>query len=156
MTGRKHLLAWLAGAIVIVALIHDEIERRKVYELGVSDFLARDLRDRHVRVRGLMAPGTLCRIEPCGYRFTLVDTLLTQNQSRSQSRAMLPVSFEGCVMPDTLLERPGFDVDVWVFGQRCQSCHAFNATDIATRSYYPASPAPPKLPPLCDELAPRM
>jgi hypothetical protein len=159
MTRRKHLIAWLAGAIVIVALIHDEIERRKVYSFGVTDFLARDLRDRRVQIRGLLAPGTLCRIEePCGYRFTLVDTALTQGDRQSRSHSpRLPVRFDGCVVPDSFVQRPGFDVDVYVVGERCQTCHSFNATDIMTRSYlYPASPAPPKLPPLCDELAPRM
>jgi hypothetical protein len=157
MPNRKHLFTWLAAGAVIVALIHDELERRKVYDFGVSDFLARDLRDRRVRIHGLLAKGTLCRIEePCGYRFTLVDARLTQSQSRSQSPGTLPVSFDGCVVPDSFVERPGFDVDVWVSGERCQSCHAFQATDIATRSYYPASPAPPELPPLCDAPTPRM
>ena len=157
MPNRKHLFAWLAGGAVIVALIHDEIERHKVYIVGVADFLARDLRDRRVQVHGLLAKGTLCRLEPCGYRFTLVDARMTQSPSASQAPGTLPVSFDGCVVPDSFVEHPGFDVDVYVVGERCQTCHSFNATDIMTRSYlYPASPTPPKLPPLCDELMPKM
>jgi hypothetical protein len=153
--GRKHLVVWLgAAAVVLVALVHDELARRKVYTLGVSDFLARDLSDRRVRVHGVLASGTLCRVEEsCGYRLTLVDA----SHEPRETAGTLPINFDGCVIPDALRERPGFDVDVYVVGERCASCHSFNATDILTRSYLdPTSTPVPELPPLCDALTPRM
>ncbi len=154
---RKLLAASVAAGAVIVALVMNELERRKIYELGVSDFLARDLRDRRVRIHGTLVPGTLCRLEePCGYRFALADALTPPSNAHDSAARTLPVSFDGCVVPETFLERPGRDLEVYVSGARCKSCHDFEATGILTRSYDYAPATSPELPPLCESLTPRM
>ncbi len=162
---RKLLFASLAAGIGIAALILGQLEREYMYSFGVSDFLKRDVRDKRVRVQGTVVPGTLCSIEPdCGYRFAMTDRYspATGDASLPTARPILPVSFEGCVMPDTFLEHPQRDLDVVVDGQRCQTCHDFQATNIMTRTYgryeYPgdAEPTPLPLPPRCDALTPRM
>jgi cytochrome c-type biogenesis protein CcmE len=156
---RKVLFASLAAGVGIAALILVQLERKPMYTFGVSDFLKRDVRDERVRVQGSVVPGTLCSTGPdCGYRFAITD----RYESLGSTRPILPVSFEGCDMPDNFLEHPQRALDVVVDGQRCQNCHDFQATTVLTRTYgkyeYPsdAEPAPLPLPPPCDALKPRM
>jgi hypothetical protein len=125
--------------------------------------LKRDLRDKRVRVRGTLVPGSLCRLEPdCGYRFSMADpSWYADDASSSGLRPRLPVSFEGCVVPDPLLEHTTQELPVVVEGQRCQSCHDFQATTVMAPIYspyeYPSDAAPPALPlPRCNALTPRM
>lgn len=146
----------IAGAAFAALVVHvlDQLYYPKTYAFDVADFLKRDVRDQRTRVHGTLVPGTLCRIEePCGYRFALVDSLARLPKSQA-----LPVSFDGCLVPETFLEQPNQEHDVYVYGERCQSCHEFKATNILTRAgkYDLGEHAAPVLPPLCSTLEPRM
>lgn len=157
---RKTLPISLALAGVLGALVMSELESQRIYDYGVSDFLRRDVREKRVRVHGTLVPGTLCRVEEsCGYRFAIAEPTPTPSPSYLPGAPTLPISFEGCVMPETFLERPSQMHDVYVSGERCQSCHEFEASSILTRSdgpYRMDGAAPNELPPRCDASTPRM
>ena len=158
---RKLLAVSLAIAGVMAALALSKLEHRTVYDYGVGDFLRRDVREQRVRVHGTLVPGTLCRVdEPCGYRFAIAEQAPAPSPSYLPDAPTLPISFPGCVVPDSFLARPKQMHDVYVSGERCQSCHEFEATDILTRTYSPdyeaSAKTPSQLPPLCSALTPRM
>jgi cytochrome c-type biogenesis protein CcmE len=117
--GRRLLLvASLAGVGAVWAIVFGWGWPPVIYSYSVSQFLKRGLADQTVRVQGTMVRGTLCRVTAdCGYRFTLTE-----------AGQQLPVVYEQCAVPDTLGDIPGRDVRVSVEGERCQSCHDFNAT----------------------------
>jgi hypothetical protein len=157
---RRLLIAVLATGVGLVWLTLSELESNTVYSYRVADFVKRDLRDKRARVQGTLVPGTLCRMDDCGYRFTLREPSWSYGGSAfvSEPPLTLPVAFPGCVMLEPLLQQPERDHDVIVFGQRCQACHEFQATDVWTRAYEGSAkddpPWPP--PPRCTELSPRM
>jgi hypothetical protein len=153
---KKDLALSLLASAAFAALVVRGLDHLypSTFAFDVADFLQRDVRDQRARVHGTLVPGTLCRIEePCGYRFALVDSLAAPRREPT-----LPVSFDGCLIPETFLERPNQEHDVYVYGERCQSCHDFKATDILTRArkYVMAERSVPVLPPLCSTLEPRM
>src|SRR5690349_16012189 len=125
------LLAVAAGAAVALLQVRD----RPVYAFRVSKFLEREVRDREVKVFGVLVPGSLCRISSdCGYRFMLGDHLpLPAASAPSRAFQTMPVAFDGCVIPDTFRDVPGGDVIVGVQGDRCATCHDFKATQIMAR-----------------------
>jgi cytochrome c-type biogenesis protein CcmE len=158
---RKLLAASLvAGAAILVVVFQSESE--PVYSYRVGEFLARDLRAREVRVKGMLVRGSLCKVEPdCGYRFAIADSLYSEEGSPVSPPA-LAVSYDGCTIPDTFRDVPGYDIQIAAQGERCKTCHDFKATQLIakcpgkyemyTDGGYP--PAPPI--PLCDALKPRM
>jgi cytochrome c-type biogenesis protein CcmE len=157
---RKLLAASLvAGAAIIVVVF--QFESKPMYSYGVRDFLARDLRGREVRVGGVLVRGSLCKVEPdCGYRFAIAD--LYRQDGSSLSQPTLAVSYDGCVIPDTFRDVPGYDITVTVQGERCKTCHDFEATQLIAKcpakyEMYTDGGYPPARPvPLCDALKPRM
>jgi cytochrome c-type biogenesis protein CcmE len=157
---RKTLVVSFAVAGGLAVVVMSELERQRVYDYGVSDFLDHDVREQRVRVHGTLVPGTLCRVgETCGYRFAIAEPTPTPSPSYLPGAPILPINFEGCVMPETFLERPSQMHDVYVSGERCRSCHEFEATNILTRtdslSRMGAETAN-ELPPKCDASTPRM
>lgn len=68
---RKLLITALATGIGLDWLILREMEGNTVYSYSVADFVKLDVRDKRARVTGTLVPGTLCRMDDCGYRFTL-------------------------------------------------------------------------------------
>jgi len=162
---RKLLAASLAAsaAIVVVAFNFDT---KPLHSYRLGDYLSRDLRDREVRVEGVLVHGSLCKTRgDCGYRFSLTDQFYVPEDAAApspESRPTLAVSYDGCVIPDGFGEIPGYDVTVIVQGERCQTCHDFKATQLMTKC--PAKYQRPAdgglhlgaLPiPLCDALKPR-
>jgi cytochrome c-type biogenesis protein CcmE len=162
---RKLLAAALAGgaAIIVVAF---QFESKPIYGYRVGEFLARDLRDREVKVEGLLVRGSLCKVEKdCGYRFSITDYFYAPDAAAAsyEPPPTLAVSYDGCIIPDTFRDVPGYDVTVTMQGERCQTCHDFKATQIMAKcpskyqipvdgGVYPsATPTP-----LCDALKPRM
>lgn len=161
--GKRLLAISLVGGAAFAALVVYALDQRyaRTYAFDVADFLRRDVRDQRARVHGTLVPGTLCRIEePCGYRFALVDSLTAPSPvpSRLSPERTLPVSFDGCLVPETFLELPNQEHEVYVDGERCQRCHDFKATNILTRygKYEAGERSAPALPPLCSTLEPRM
>ncbi|HYJ11121.1 MAG TPA: cytochrome c maturation protein CcmE [Polyangiaceae bacterium] len=158
---RKLLAASLvAGAAIIVVAF--QFESKPIYSYRVGDFLARDLRAQEVRVGGVLVRGSLCKVEPdCGYRFAIADSLYG-GEGSSFSRPTLAVRYEGCVIPDTFRDAPGYDMTVTVQGERCKTCHDFEATQLIVKcpgkyEMYPDGGYPLAGPvPLCDALEPRM
>lgn len=67
----------------------------------------------------------------------------------------LVVHYDGCGLPDTFRDLPGYDMLLTVQGERCHKCHAFQATEAVAKcagkdqvaAYAAAPPAPPT--PLC-------
>jgi cytochrome c-type biogenesis protein CcmE len=162
---KKLLAASLVGAVGIVALAF-QLESRPIYSYGLGEFLARDLRDREVRVEGRLVRGSLCRVEEaCGYRFVLTDELDQPDAEAPfpESGPTLSVSYDGCTIPDTFGDVPGLDLTIKVQGERCQACHDFEATQIVIRCppkyerrYDDGLQLPARPPPLCSALEPRM
>lgn len=160
---RKLLAASLVAGVAIIVVAF-QFDSKPMYSYGVRDFLARDLRDREVRVQGVLVGGSFCKVEPdCGYRFAIADEFSGQDASApsSRSRPTLAVSYDGCVIPDTFRDVPGYDLRVTVQGERCATCHDFKATQLVAKCpakyEMPAGGYPPALPiPPCDALKPRM
>jgi len=79
--------------------------------------------DQTVRVQGTLVHGTLCKVTAdCGYRFSL-----------EEAGQQLSVAYEECVLPDTFRDIPGWDVYISVEGERCQTCHDFQATRVMAK-----------------------
>jgi cytochrome c-type biogenesis protein CcmE len=94
-----------------------------IYSLSVSQFVNRGIVDETVRIQGTLVHGSLCKVTAdCGYRFSLRDTAQE-----------LSVVYDECTVPDTLRDVPGWDVSISVEGERCQSCHDFEATRVFVR-----------------------
>jgi cytochrome c-type biogenesis protein CcmE len=161
--GRKLLAASLVAGIAIIVVAF-QFESKPMYSYGVRDFLARDLRAREVRVHGVLVRGSLCKSEPdCGYRFSIADEFYGQDGSASSSgsRPTLAVSYDDCVLPDTFRDVAGYDLSVTVQGERCKTCHAFNATQLIAKCpakyQMPDGGYPPARPILlCDAPKPSM
>jgi cytochrome c-type biogenesis protein CcmE len=163
---RKLLAASLAGGAAIIAVAF-QFDSKPLYSYRVGDYLLRDLRDREVRVEGALVHGSLCKARrDCGYRFSLTDQFHVTEDAAApppESRPTLAVSYDGCVIPDGFGDIPGYDVTITVQGERCQTCHDFEATLLMARCpakyqgladgglHLRAPPIPP-----CDALKPRM
>lgn len=162
---RKLLAGSLVAGAAIIALAL-RFDTKPIYAYRVGDFLSRDLREQEVRVQGLLVRGSLCKVEEgCGYRFALSDVYARAagDASSPWSRPSLALSYDGCVIPDTFRDVPGYEITATVQGERCQSCHDFKATQVIAKCpskyemrseggvHLPASPIPP-----CSALKPRM
>src|SRR6187399_609487 len=122
------ILLTVAGVLTLISILDQP--RAPTLPLEVSQFLSERAEDRHVRVRGALVPGTLCKVAAdCGYRFRLSD----RNEHGGAVHAQLRVSFAGCMLPDPFRDWPGYTVDLVVEGNRCQSCHDFEASSIWAR-----------------------
>lgn len=164
---RKLLVGTLVATASLLTLVFSLGPRPPGYPMDVAEFMARDLHDERVRVSGTLIHGSLCTARiGCDYRFKLAPRArwTTDGAPLPASRAELSVRYDGCVVPDTFYDRPGVDLGVLVEGERCQGCHAFEASQILTRSTgkyetYPDG-GPRVLPaipvPRCGPEAPRM
>lgn len=165
---RKLLVGTLLVTAATLGLVFTLGRRPLMRSMDVATFVARDLRDEHVRVRGTLVHGTLCRLDTeCGYRFKLQSHDLVWNSDGTPlptPYAELPVRYDGCVVPDTLRDVAGVDLRLVVEGERCQSCHDFAASQIFAMYPYKYELHPDGGEPLdavwrtprCSALAPRM
>jgi cytochrome c-type biogenesis protein CcmE len=121
---RKKLLIACLGAVGVVWVIIVALGKPPaIYSLNVSQFVTRGIADETVRVQGTLVHGTLCKVTAdFGYRFSLQDAAQD-----------LSVACNECIVPDTLRDVPGWDVSISVEGERCQSCHDFEATRVIVR-----------------------
>ena len=131
---RKLLLASLVGAVSIVGLTLGARSRPSVYSITVSRFLDQPLADEVTRVTGQLVKGSLCLVpEPCEYRFRMKDRWYAARDAGRSGERELEVSYKQCVVPDTFRDIPGLDVEVTVEGERCATCHRFQATSMVAR-----------------------
>jgi cytochrome c-type biogenesis protein CcmE len=115
------VIALGAMGAAIVALVVTSFRSAAVYSKGVDELVAeRDkLRDRHVRVDGVLVSGTLRRRdEPCEFRFSL-----------EKNGSKIDVRYPQCVVPDTLRDYPGVAVQVTAEGRLASAGH-FEADQI--------------------------
>jgi cytochrome c-type biogenesis protein CcmE len=149
---RKLLAGSLVAVVGVVTVVLRLEPKAATYAYGVGDFLARDLRDRKVRVTGQLVHGTLCRAPTgCGYRFVLSDDARASDETADAPS--LGVHYDGCDQP--FPDLPSYDLRLSVQGERCQQCHDFQATQVVAQctgkyeaaTYAAAPPASPT--PLC-------
>lgn len=152
----------LAGTVLlgasILALVFGS-RSSSVYSRSVSEFLARPIRDRPVRIIGTLVHGSLCRASrECDIRFRLVSVFYERTAAaRVGPSPELSMRYETCILPDRLRDTPGVDLPVTVEGELCASCHRFEVSQvmIKTPGPYrlkadetpPVQPAPIEIPP---------
>ncbi len=125
--GKRHLgllIGLVLAGLTMVGLVATSFQGERVYSKGVDALLQERgrLEGRSVRVEGKLVSGTLKRrAEPCEYRFTL-----------ERNGAQVPVSFAGCVVPDTFRDVPGMDVEVTAEGKLSKDGQ-FLATQIMSK-----------------------
>jgi cytochrome c-type biogenesis protein CcmE len=123
MDHRKLLVGSLLLSAGIVWLVLSQARSTAIYSYGVSAFLERGPTDERVRVAGDLVHGSLCRMaDECGMRFSLRDRA-----------AQLPVHLNACVVPDTMRDVPGIDIELVVEGERCLGCHDFEASQVIAK-----------------------
>ena len=109
---RKRLLLLVPlvmAAAAIVALVLVGMQDKGMYSKPVDVLVAEKAKfvNKPVRAEGNLVHGSLVKREsPCEYRFTI-----------EKNGAEVPVSFMGCVVPDTFRDVPGVDVQVTVEGE---------------------------------------
>ncbi|HEY3498106.1 MAG TPA: cytochrome c maturation protein CcmE [Polyangiaceae bacterium] len=129
--GVMHGRALLVGALVLGAMILVTVfglaEAKPIYARGVSEFVQSPQRGTRVRIQGVLVQGSLCRVTgTCEVRFRLRESGFAPPGVHSE----LEVGYERCVMPDTVRDLPGFDLEVTVEGELCDDCSRFEATQI--------------------------
>src|SRR3954454_5824394 len=108
---RKRLLLLVPlvmTAAALVALVLVGMQDKGMYSKPVDTLLAEKAKyvNKPVRAEGTLVHGTLVkRDSPCEHRFTI-----------EKNGAQIPVSFMGCVVPDTFRDVPDLEVDVTVAG----------------------------------------
>jgi cytochrome c-type biogenesis protein CcmE len=132
---RKLLAGTLLLSAGIMALVFGLTSPRPIYARSVSQFLAEPVRERTVRVTGRLVPGSLCRMsQACEYNFSLTDRWPASAESGTRAVDQeLPVRYPACVIPDTLREVPGMDLEVSMEGELCANCHRFEATQLMVK-----------------------
>jgi cytochrome c-type biogenesis protein CcmE len=141
---RKLVATALLIVAVSVAVVLGLTRSDQLTVRGLTEFLRQPVFDERVFLSGHLVQGTLCRVsDPCEVRFRISD--------RAAGDAGLPlghtlaVSFPSCVMPRTLRDAPGVDVEVIVGGQVCATCHDFQASDVLARASSAAREQPSAL-----------
>jgi cytochrome c-type biogenesis protein CcmE len=109
---RKRLLLLVPlvmAAAAIVALVLVVMQDKGMYSKPVDILVAEKAKfvNKPVRAEGNLVHGSLVKREtPCEYRFTI-----------EKNGAEIPVSYAGCVVPDTFRDVPSVDVGVTVEGE---------------------------------------
>jgi len=162
--GRKLLVASLAAVAAVWVIVFVFRWPKAIHSVDVAYFLSHDMSEQQVRVGGVLVHGSLCKVEPdCGYRFSIQQrgSLEADGTLLPPPREQLSVSYDDCIIPDTFRDLPGYDVEVRVEGERCQSCHDFAASEVIARCpgkydlRYGPPPAPTPIP-RCKAATPRM
>ena len=137
--------------------------RKPIYSHRVATLLARDLRDQEVRVNGELVAGSLCRAPAGhGYHFAITDS--GGPESSEAGPTVLAVHYEGCCVPDTFRDVPGYRIGLTVQGELCQTCHEFEATHVMAKcsgkyeigSYADAADPTTPIPPCAARRRPRL
>jgi len=115
-------LVMAAAAIVAVVLVG--MQDKGMYSKPVDTLVAEKAKfvNKPVRAEGSLVHGSLVkRDSPCEYRFTI-----------EKNGSEIPVTYSGCVVPDTFRDVPGVDVGVTVEGQLRPSGQ-FEATQVLAK-----------------------
>jgi cytochrome c-type biogenesis protein CcmE len=108
--GRKLLVGTLLLGAALLGAVLGLKDDSPSWSRSVTDFWARPIFDRTVRVGGYLVQGTLCRMpDSCEHRFRMSDL-------RPENPSMLPVHYKGCFVPEAFGDMPGFDVSITVEG----------------------------------------
>ena len=124
---RKRLLLLVPlvmAAAAIVALVLVGMQDKGMYSKPVDILVAEKAKfvNKPVRAEGNLVHGSLVkRDSPCEYRFTI-----------EKNGAEIPVSFMGCVVPDTFRDVPNVDVQVTVGGE-LRPNGQFDATEVLAK-----------------------
>jgi cytochrome c-type biogenesis protein CcmE len=131
LNGRLLLVGTLAVSATIAALVFGLSKPKVMYSRGVFELLQNPLRDRPLRVEGILVGGSLCKVEKkCEFQFRMTDK---PGRAPPGSRDELEVRFANCVVPDTFADVPGVDVEVVAEGELCEDCSYFAATQILAK-----------------------
>lgn len=120
----KLLVPLVMAAAAIVGLVLFVIESKGTYSRPVDQLVAQQgsFVGKPVRVDGKLVHGTLgMGPSGCDYRFTIAS-----------NKAEVPVRFPQCVVPDSLRDVPGIEVEVGVEGA-LQADGSFVATRVFTK-----------------------
>jgi cytochrome c-type biogenesis protein CcmE len=121
----EHKRSWglLVGLLVlgggVLAFVFNSGEDSVVYSYGVDQVKAQagELKDRSLRVQGMLVSGTLTRRdEPCEYNFMM-------QKSGVQGAEPLKVQYAQCVVPDTFRDVKGVEVEVTAEGRLAEDGH---------------------------------
>ena len=124
---RKRLLLLVPlvmAAAAIVAIVLVGMQDKGMYSKPVDTLVAEKAKfvNKPVRAEGTLVHGSLVkRDSPCEYRFTI-----------EKNGAHIPVTFAGCVVPDTFRDMPNVDLGVTVEGQLRPSGQ-FEATQVLAK-----------------------
>ena len=124
---RKRLLLLVPlvmAAAAVVALVLVGMQDKGMYSKPVDVLVAEKAKfvNKPVRAEGNLVHGSLVkRDSPCEYRFTV-----------EKNGAAIPVSYMGCVVPDTFRDVPNVDVQVTVGGELRPNGH-FEATEVLAK-----------------------
>ena len=124
---RKRLLLLVPlvmSAAAIVALVLVGMQDKGMYSKPVDILVAEKAKfvNKPVRAEGNLVHGSLVRRDsPCEHRFTI-----------EKNGAEIPVSFMGCVVPDTFRDVPNVDVEVTVAGE-LRPNGQFDATEVLAK-----------------------
>jgi cytochrome c-type biogenesis protein CcmE len=124
---RKRLLLLVPlvmAAAAIVALVLVGMQDKGMYSKTVDVLVAEKAKfvNKPVRAEGNLVHGSLVKKDsPCEYRFTI-----------EKNGAEIPVSFMGCVVPDTFRDVPNVNVEVTVGGE-LRPNGQFDATEVLAK-----------------------
>jgi cytochrome c-type biogenesis protein CcmE len=129
--GRLLLVGTLAVSATIAALVFGLSKPKAMYARGVSELVQKPLRDRPLRVEGVLVSGSLCKVSnKCEFHFRVTDR---PGRAPPGTRSELEVRYAGCVVPDTFGDVPGVEVEVVAEGELCDGCSYFEATHILAK-----------------------
>lgn len=103
------LIGLLVMGGLVLAVVLNGIDNAAIYSKGVAELIAEKerLKERNVRVLGILVKGTLVRRqEPCEYRFQVKG-----------GGKLLQVHYPQCIIPDTFRDMPDYDVEVTAEGR---------------------------------------
>lgn len=111
-SARKRLLLVIPlvmAAAAIVALVLAGLQDKGMYSKSVDELMAEKAKfvNRPVRAEGMLVHGSLeKKVDPCEFRFRL-----------EKNGVQVPVSYKGCIVPDTFKDVPDVDVGVTIEGE---------------------------------------
>lgn len=128
--GPKLLAGGLLLGTLALAVVFGLPSQHPLRTRSVTEFRAAPSFDETVRVSGVLVPGTLCKMKDrCEYHFRIYEPHRSSDPS-----AELPVRYEDCILPDTLRDVPGHEVQLAIEGELCSGCHVFAAKWVMAKS----------------------
>ena len=142
---RKLLAITLLADACILGLVFGGKDTRVLYTRSVSAFAARPVRERVIRIDGVLVPGSLCQlVSPCGYHFRVSDHSFRELNAMAPRATYreLAVDYRHCLVPDSFRQPLNEEVRVTFEGKQCATCSAFEASVIYTKADIPYAIVP--------------